>query len=388
MNLRIEPFTTLHLDGIRELNRRFDAANVQKGFRLPESWHNPSQEAFGPPPRLPFEQRQYLVLDGERVVGGFMLQEQRFQLLGRLEWITNIQAPISLGVVDRQYAMLGGWMIKTILASKPLLFALGMGGMEMPFPRLLKALRWHIDPVPFQFRVLRPARFLKEIRMLRRSPARYWAARAAAITGAGWAGIRIAQWASGLRARAGKRAGKSTPPVVAEVTAELVSGWGAWTDEVWEEYKQECSMAGLRDCATMQLFQPFDTPRFQVYRFKAPDGRLVGWASIQSRQMENSPHFGDLMVKTILDSVCLPGWEDNVAQGATKACMTDGADLIVSNQQRRLWVGALSKCGFLSGPSNYLLALSPALTRALEPLPEQLGRAHISRADADGRWQL
>jgi hypothetical protein len=380
MSLRIEPFTARHLEGVRRLNLKFDAANIQPGFRLPESWPTISEEAFGSPAKLPFERRQYLVLDGECVAGGFMLQEQKFQLRGQLQWIANIQAPISLGAVERQYAMLGGWMMREILARKPLVFALGMGGMDMPFPRLLKALRWNIEPVPFQFRVLRPVRFLKEVRMLQRTPARLWAARVAAVTGTGWAGIRTAQWAGGLRARLKKR--------IPRVEAQPVADWGSWTDEIWELYRQECSMAGVRDCATMRLFQPSDAPRFRVYQFKNADGRVVGWASIQGRQMENSPHFGNLLVNTVLDSVCLPGWEDSVARGATEVCSRGGADLIVSNQQRTSWVEALRKSGFLTGPSNYLLALSPALTAALKPLAEHYGSVHISRADADGRVQL
>jgi hypothetical protein len=379
MNLHIQPFSPDYLAGIQALNQKFDAAQVNPGLRLPERWANGSQLPFGSPAALPFEERQYLVLDGEQVVGGFMLQEQEFQLRGRLEWVTNIQAPISLGVVDREYASMGGWLVKAVLAKKPLLFALGMGGMGMPFPQLLQALRWRLEPVPFQFRVLRPARFLREIRMLQGTRTRFWAARVAAASGVGWVGLGMGQWASGLRAKGGKR----IPPV----SAKQVSSWDRWTDEIWEAYRPQCSLAGVRNCATMQLFQPLKG-RLRGYQFFAADGRLVGWASVQARQMENSPHFGNLLVNTVLDSACLPGWEDSVVGGVTEECSGDGADMIVSNQQRKLWVEAFSKAGFLGGPSNYLLAMSPALTKELEPLAAQYSSVHISRADADGRWQL
>jgi hypothetical protein len=380
MNLRVVPYLPCYVEGARELNRIFDAAGVYQGFRLSESLTYISEEPFGSPATLPFEQRQYLILDDERVVGGFLLQEQMFHLRGRLEPVSNIQSPISLGAAERKYAMLGGWMMKTILAKKPLLFAAGMGGKDLPFPRLLKALRWHIEPVPFQFYVLRPARFLRDIRILHSTPARSSIARIGAATGLGWAGIRMAHWASGVHMRRGKNAPK--------VTAEPVSNWDSWTDELWEKYRQTCSLAGVRDRATLLLSQPLDTTRFQAYKFHSPDGRVVGWSSIQTRQMEDSVHFGNLLVKTILDSVCLPGWEDSITQKTLEICSDSEAHLAVSNQRRAPWVGALAKAGFLSGPSNYLLAISPALTALLEPLTDNYGLIHLSRADSDGRWQL
>jgi hypothetical protein len=41
-----------------------------------------------------------------------------------------------------------------------------------------------------------------------------------------------------------------------------------------------------------------------------------------------------------------------------------GVDLIVSNQLHGAWCTALVESGFRMGPSNYLLALSPALAEA------------------------
>jgi hypothetical protein len=379
MNLRIVPFSSEYLDGIRALNRQLDTAEVNLGLRLPERWANPSQAPFGSAPESPFEERQFLVMDGEEVVGGFMLQEQGFHLSGRVERVTNIQAPISLGVVNRKYATLGGWMVRSVLAQRPLLFALGMGSMEMPFPRLLKAMRWHIEPVPFQFRVLRASRFLREIQALRRDPIREWGSRIAALSGAGWLGLGLAQRARGLHARRGRQ--------IAALKAVQVTSWDEWTDEIWDVYRGQCSLAGARDRATMDLFQPLQG-RLRAYQLFEPGGRLVGWASLQTRRMENSPHFGNLVVNTVLDSACIPGWEMSAIRAVTQISAGDGADVIVTNQQHKRWLEAFRASGYLNGPSNYLLAMSPALTRELEPLAENLGSAHISRADADGRWQL
>jgi hypothetical protein len=87
-------------------------------------------------------------------------------------------------------------------------------------------------------------------------------------------------------------------------------------------------------------------------------------------------------------------------------------DLIVSNQLHGAWCTALVESGFRAGPSNYLLALSPALAEAagggemrrqagvdrLKPVPpwqaEAVGKLklalpfHFNRGDGDGPIHL
>jgi len=63
-----------------------------------------------------------------------------------------------------------------------------------------------------------------------------------------------------------------------------------------------------------------------------------------------------------------------------------GVDLIVSNQLHPAWSQALLRSGFRTGPSNYLLALSPALARAATGAGHD--RSHFNRGDGDGPIHL
>jgi hypothetical protein len=51
-------------------------------------------------------------------------------------------------------------------------------------------------------------------------------------------------------------------------------------------------------------------------------------------------------------------------------------------------VAAFRRAGYLSGPSNYILALSPALTAAVRGEADGEARIHVTRGDADGRIHL
>jgi hypothetical protein len=61
---------------------------------------------------------------------------------------------------------------------------------------------------------------------------------------------------------------------------------------------------------------------------------------------------------------------------------------MVSNQAHAAWLGALKAAGFLSGPSNFLLAISPALTEMLKTARVEDRDIHMNRGDGDGPINL
>jgi hypothetical protein len=63
-----------------------------------------------------------------------------------------------------------------------------------------------------------------------------------------------------------------------------------------------------------------------------------------------------------------------------------GVDLIVSNQLHRAWSAGLIEAGFRKGPSNYLLALSPAFAAAAGSAADH--EFHFNRGDGDGPIHL
>jgi hypothetical protein len=380
MAIRIEPFSSAWVPGIARLNARLDAAGFDPALRLPVDGPN-ELLAFDEQPCSPLTKRQYLLVDNGEVRGGFMLQEQRCDVAGQAQWVANIQMPLSEGVIDRRFALVALQMLNLILEKKPLLFAVGMGGsLEQPFARLVSTLKWPIALVPFAFYAVHPARFLRQVGV-GRSAAMRSARQAAAWSGLGWLGVRALQAAGRLRHRqAGRRPRTVTP--------ERVSAWGGWTDGLWDAYRAECSFAAMRDQQTLPLFHPLSHPRLQVHRFVDEGGQVVGWTALQVTSMVRNRHFGDLRVATVLDAVALPGWQDSVMASVTALGAEAGADVIISNQHHALWRDAQRRVGFLDAPSNYLLALSPRLAAELQPVEGSYTRAHVTRADGDGRVNL
>jgi hypothetical protein len=373
MAIRIEPHSAVHLDGIRRLNQRLFEGGLEQGFLLPE-------RTATQPADLPLTKRHYLVLDEGAVRGGLILQEQMFQVAGSLRPVANLQMPVSEGQVDRSYAHVGPAMLKIALAEHPLMFAVGMGAASQPLPRLLKAMRWKVEPVPFLFRIHHCRRFLKEIGPLRSTPLRALLSSLAAGSGAGWAGIRLVQGISGLR----RRWGVPRSPLL---EVREVTDWGGWADEVWQQYHLHCSAAGVRDSRTLPLLLPLDERRMIALQFlerRTP----AGWTAALLTQMYGNRYFGNLKVATLLDAVALPGMEEAVVGMTCRILEERGADLIIANHTHRTWLHSMRCAGFLDGPSNYLLAMSPELTKSIGPWDAEAPLRHFSRADGDGRIHL
>jgi hypothetical protein len=93
-------------------------------------------------------------------------------------------------------------------------------------------------------------------------------------------------------------------------------------------------------------------------------------------------------VATIVDCFGDPRHAIGLLSGVTRALSSRGVDLIVTNQASRTWGDALQRTGFLSRPSNFFFAMSPALKRELAPPQDGLGAFHLTRGDGDGPINL
>ncbi|HET9831041.1 MAG TPA: hypothetical protein VFP91_05015, partial [Vicinamibacterales bacterium] len=114
-------------------------------------------------------------------------------------------------------------------------------------------------------------------------------------------------------------------------------------------------------------------------------GEIVGWTVALNTQMREHNHFGNLRVATVLDAMALPGAAVAVASQVRRALAADGADLVVTNQTHEQWLDAFRRSGFLSGPSNYLFAMSKVLSQSVG---DAVSRVHVTRGDGDGRIHL
>ncbi len=353
MSLQILPFAQPAVSAVREFNQRLLAGGAAADQQFPET----------PDPGWMPGMELFLAVEESLVRGGYILRRQMFSAAGAPLPAAHYRLPLSEGVINRTYAMLGLRMVRDALCREPRLYALGMGGWDKPLPRMLQRLGWTLCAVPFHFKVVHPGRFLRHIRALRSSPLRRAAFDAAAFTGAGWLGMK----ALGLARR--------LPPA----PVDLAPAFAPWADEVWERARPAYGLLAQRDAATLDQLYPPSDPRFLRVRAAG------GWAVLLDTQMRNHKQFGDMRVGAIVDCLARPEFAGAVVRATAILLEQRGVDLIVSNQLHAAWSRALLESGFRTGPSNYLLALSPAFAQAAGDNHDQF---HINRGDGDGPIHL
>jgi hypothetical protein len=296
-----------------------------------------------------------------------LLMEQRGWHMGREVGLMNVQSPITEGVFDRSYALVGVKLIQFLARRNPNAFAVGMGNTQNPFARLLAAAGWNVAPVPFQFTVIRAGRFLREIGPLRKGP-RKIAAHAAALTG-------LPSLALGLRNLARSRLNTSGYQL------EPASAWPDALDSVWQASRGGIALSVLRDAATVADLHPAEDRRLHRFLLRRA-GEVVGWSSCLLTPMRNNSYFGNLRVGTILDSMAGEAHLDALLALTQAALADSGAEIIVANHRHARWRQALARQGWFNGPSNFLLAISKPLART------PLDQIYLTRADGDGRVNL
>ena len=366
MPMQIVPFTEIHRSAVEAFNRRMTAGNAASDFRLPT---NPISTF--PDNGSTINWTHYVVVDGEEVRGGVLKMDQPGWLNGQEVRAINFQSPLSEGIVNPKYAVVGIQLVRFEQKQGQAVFMIGMGSQEKPLPRLLSASGWSVRPVPFLFRVHRAGRFLKEVRALHTNTLRSVVARTARWTGAGSIGISMLQ-----RRR-----------VRCHGAVRREGSWGSWADEIWDRYRESCSFAVKRDRRTLTSLYPTDDPRLQILVILR-DQKPVGWAVCVNTRFANHHYFGNLQVGSILDCVAIPDAMALTAVLADRELSSAGADLVLLNQIHAQWVKAFRSSGFLAGPSNYLLAMSKQLTEAVRSVQGGEQRVHITRGDGDGRMHL
>ena len=370
MALTINRYTAEYIAGVREFNSRI-AKGGWGDYQLPPDLGQFENSKDTP---LPWE-GWLAVLDGV-VRGGYLIRHQEFSFRGEVRKVAFYNLSVSEGVIDPAYASVGMKMAMTAIAREPLLFALGIGGRDRVLARFLKALGWSLHDVPFYFRSVRPARVVRNIQTVRRTALRRAILDAAVYAGAATVGVHALQWSRRLR---GGR--------IADLRWEEVTQFESWADDVWDAVKGSFAMIGVRDSEALRALYPSSYKRLSRLKMLRED-RVIGWAVVMNTQMQNHKQFGNLHVGTLVDGLCAHDDAPSVAKAAARFLRERGVDLIVSNQSHSAWCSALERCGFLSGPSNYLLAASKGLARQLAPFEVNVKQVHINRGDGDGPIHL
>ena len=197
-----------------------------------------------------------------------------------------------------------------------------------------------------------------------------------AASGLGW----LICW--GAQSLLGQR-----PPSRPDLQAEECVEFGDWADDLWKECGGQYPYIAVRDAATLRILYPKESTRFIRVKVSR-SGRLVGWAVVLATDLSNHKQFGNMRLGSIVDTLAAPVETENVILAAARLLCEKNVDLIVSNQAHESWRLALRRCGFLSGPSNFLLATSPKLTEILDGLRIPSEQFHLNRGDGDGPINL
>jgi hypothetical protein len=370
MPIQIIPYAPSHVEAVRDFNRRLrDKGQVY--FQFPKS---PVPEWLPALPGRTLYREFFLALEGADVRGGYILKHQQFLLRGQVASVGNLQLPLSEGIVDARYRLVGFQLLRDALRRQPMLYALGMGGLEKPLPAMLKAAGWEVSAVPFYFRILHPNAFLRNITPLRKSRALRVAADLLAATGIGSVGLKCLHRLQDRTSREG-------------YSSMEVNRFSPAVNEVWHACGKSNPLIASRDDESLSLLYPPEDSRFhrlEIYR----KNKLVGWTVLLDSQMQRHNYFGNLRTGSIVDGLAYPEDVDGIVAVASDALAARGVDVTISNQMHNRWGLALRRSGFLAGPSNFILALSPQLAAALKPISDTRGSLHINRGDGDGPIHL
>ena len=353
MSYRLVPYTPEWEPSVARANLR-----LQQSGKAPFLFPNraaPAQAAG------PVRREHWVVADSaDEVRGGCLLQTIPAWLGGEQSEVVNVQSPLSEGLVDRRYTGLAPWLLRELNRRHPFSYSVGMGGEHMPYARLLRAVGWRVEPVPFYFRVLAGRLFLANMRPLRAHPKLGWLAAAggAAPILPDAAFTLLHAWRSRLSASAAAPAASQRPPE-------------------WSDIRAGYGFAMERTPAVLDALYPLDDHRF--VRFEAAGAAGV----LRVNALKDHPYFGDLTVATLVEAFCRPESQRALLKAAVDESRARGAALLLTNQTAPELVQALHAAGWLPYPSNYLMALSPSMTARVGDQP-----VYINRGDGDGLLNL
>lgn len=381
VGIQIRPYTEELSESVADFNRRVAPANIS--FSVPIT---PSAVWLPKAPDRTLHREIFLALDDTGVRGAYTLKLQEFLCGGEIRTVGSCQMPISEGIVDKRYALVGLQIMQDALRRQPLAYDLGIGSFDASIAKVHKAMGWSFRALPFYFRIQHGGAFAREIRYLRTSPLRRLLLNLAAWSGIASLGAMLAHWGArqlstlrnGVLARFSRNC---------DVFAESFSTFGCWADDIWRQCGDHYSTIAVRTAEILNILYPPDSERFIRIRVLRRD-RTVGWAVLLCTRMEESKYFGNMLVGSVVDCLAVPGEEATVMEEAHRILMRRRSDIVVTNQSHSSWRQACRMAGFIEGPSNYILGASKAFTALLSECDPRGDRVHITRGDGDGPIHL
>jgi hypothetical protein len=223
--------------------------------------------------------------------------------------------------------------------------------------------------VPGCFHIVHPAAFLRNMETLRTTAWRRFLLTFAALTGLGWAGVRL------------HRRMNAKPQTAPPASVDFFDVFGAWLDDLWTKCAPRYPFLAVRNSATLGILYPGG----KFLRMKiASGGATIGWAVAADTQMQWHREFGDMRLGSLIDCLALPEHALQVVTAVRRVLERRGVDLIVCNHSHPTWRQALRGAGFLEGGFDLIFRASGALLQKLE----EIGAADnlfLTRGDGNAR---
>jgi hypothetical protein len=354
-------------EAIQRFNQRLAAGGST--YRMPVNHRLPGEHLA--PPGYFVHREQILVMEGDEVRGGVLLQHHRVALRGVEQPFCWLQLPLSEGVVNNTYATALMPMLKNALRQQKFAMGLGVGSYDETWARVMVKTRWRHQTVPFFFYPVNFRRVATELRYIEsRKPLKIAARVAAYSGGASLAGLA---WAGARRLRVDRSSWK----------AAVERGFDVWADEVYDRAKgQYGAMANRQSMSLNVLYTPEDRRYVRLRVQSRATGSEIGWVLVVHKQMQKDKYFGDLHVGTLVNGCAELKDVGAVMAAGFEHLLALGVDLIVCNWSHRVWTATARSQHFLPGPSNFICFVSPEAKPVLEP-ECPLSECHMTRGDCD-----
>lgn len=351
-------------DAVDRLNVRLEAGGSSHRLFKEDLSKNPTADLA----IRPVNDSLFVAVDGDEIRGGAWLREQYFWVDGARHRVGWIKYPVAESLVDPRFAGVPGSMVLQFLRHQPNLIALGMGGHDAPFARLLAGIGWKHSTIPLLIRIVRPSRVSRHLTYLRRRLPTRIAMDLAAWSGLAWAAHRLWEL-TGFRLTA-----------ASNIEATEEEDFASWADVVWEASRGGYGALAVRDSRTLRVQYPSSSSGTPLRITR--DGQDVGW--LYCEVLPKTPGltrvFGDLNVVLITDALAEPSDVEPVLAAGLRHLEHTGADVVITYLAHDRWIAAARRLRFFRGPSRFAFYRSPKAEQLLVADRTLGARCHFTRS--------
>lgn len=326
----------------------------------------------------PITVEKLFCFSGDEIRGGVTVKRMMFRVDGRSEEVGLYLYPLSEGVVNPEFTMVGLMIQKELLRRHPLMYALG--ALHTTPAQLRSRMGWHVVPVPFHFGVLRAYSFLRRMGEVRGQRSLRFLCNVAACSGGASLGLALFRLFQRIRGRT---------PSLNGISTHRFDSWGEWADDIWNRVCDCYAFIGDRSTAALESLYPEGHKHLIKLCFTNDETKQpIGWAVVTVAKFENHKRFGNATLGAIVDMLAAPQDAYSVVSGALRVIQQAQADVVIVNHSDSRWNAAIEQAGLISWKTNQYLFLSPSLKQRFEPLNDCESRFFLTRGDGHGPTRL